>query len=103
MNVADRKERNRTAMAAIGLVEALLREWDPIGVEPGTVAPLDEYDSYAPTIVSMVTGGCAVDGLAAHLEHIATAHMGLKRSTPESQAHSLNAAAKMIRALRPSN
>jgi hypothetical protein len=35
-------------MADIRAVEAMLRRWDPIGVERGSMAPADEYDGYAP-------------------------------------------------------
>jgi hypothetical protein len=58
-------------------VEAVLRRWDPIDVLPGDVAPADEYDSYAPGVVSMLAGGCSVAELAIHLERIRTETMGL--------------------------
>jgi hypothetical protein len=38
---------------ALSRVEGILRRWDPIGVRPGELAPIDEYDSYAPHIVSI--------------------------------------------------
>lgn len=63
----DHKARKNTAVAKIRLVEELLRRWDPIGVQPGAMAPADEYDSYASHIVSMVEGGCTVEELASHL------------------------------------
>ena len=73
----DRKTIKRAAIAKIRVVEGILRRWDPIGVEPGVVAPADEYDSYAPHIVSIVESGCSVEALAAHLEHLATSVIGV--------------------------
>ena len=69
MDSADRSLK-RAAMADIAAVEILLRLWDPIGVKPGIFAPVDEYNSYAPHIVSMVKGGCTFEELVAHLEHL---------------------------------
>ena len=58
MAAPDRKVLKNAAMADIRIAESILRRWDPIGVEPGKFAPADEYDSYAPHIVSMVNSGC---------------------------------------------
>lgn len=90
-------------MAEIRLVEVILRRWDPVGVEPGHVAPADEYDSYAPHIVSIVKGGCTLEELASHLEHLGSEMMGIGRSNALSQAHSLDFAAEILVSLRPSN
>jgi hypothetical protein len=103
MSVPDQKILKSAAMADIRLVEAILRRWDPIGVEPGTVAPPDEYDDYAPHIVSMVKSGCTVEELAAHLEHLGFETMGLGLSNDLSRAHSLKFAAEILANLRPSN
>jgi hypothetical protein len=72
-----RRNAKKTAVAAIHAVEAMLRTWDPIGIAPGEFAPADEYDSYAPRIVSLLTAGASVEGLANHLERIRTGVMGL--------------------------
>ena len=32
--------------------------------------PADEYDGYAPHIVSMISQGCSLDQLCAHLESV---------------------------------
>jgi hypothetical protein len=80
-----------------------LRRWDPINVEPGKVAPSEEYDSYAPHIVSMVESGCTVAELTAHLECLRVETMGLKPSSSESQGYSSKFAAMILEALRPSN
>jgi hypothetical protein len=57
-------------MNRIARVAAILRRWDPIGVAPGQFAPADEYDGYAPHIVSMVRQGCSCADLQAHLGHL---------------------------------
>ena len=59
MPVLNSETRKRQATEQIRAVEAVLRRWDPIGVEPGISGPADEYDSYAPHIVSMVLGGAS--------------------------------------------
>jgi hypothetical protein len=92
----DRKNLKRVATAKIRAVEQILRRWDPIGVEPGVVAQADEYDSYAPHIVSMVEAGCTVDALAAHLEHLATCVIGLGAN----EAVSKEFAGQIVEALR---
>lgn len=58
-------------------VEEVLRRWDPIGVARGDLAPADEYDSYAPHVVSLLSGGTSVTELAGHLEHVRTVTIGL--------------------------
>ena len=55
----------------------ILRRWDPRGVRPGKSAPADEYDSYAPHIVSMVAQGGSLEGLCAHLESIRLETIGV--------------------------
>jgi hypothetical protein len=52
------------------IIQGVLRRWDPAGVQPGRFAPADEYDSYAPQIVSMVASGCTAEALTAHLEQL---------------------------------
>lgn len=103
MSAADQKTFKDVAMADISLVEEILRRWDPIGVEPGIVAPTDEYVSYAPHIVSMAKNGCTVKALAAHLEHLGSDTMGLGSSNELSRAHSLKFAAEILVALQLSN
>jgi len=103
MSAPDRKTLKNAVMADIRLVEEILRRWDLIGVEPGTVAPSDEYDSYAPHIVAMVKSGCTTEALAAHLEHLGSETMGLGPSNDLSRAHSLKFAAEILVNVRPSN
>jgi hypothetical protein len=103
MSAPDHKTLKNAAMADISLVQAILRRWDPIGVKPGVVAPADEYDSYAPHIVSMVMGGCTTEELASHLEHLGSQTMGLGPSNALSVAHSHKIAAEIVVSVRPSN
>ena len=100
MAVPVHKEAKRAAIAKIRAVEAILRRWDPIGVEPGVVAPADEYDSYAPHIVSMVDSGGSVADVTVHLGKLATENMGLGE-IPQV-AHDQPFAEEIVRALRGS-
>ena len=99
MSSPEQKMRKNAAKVQIRLVEEILRRWYPIGVEPGTMAPADEYDSYAPHIVSMVESGCTVAELSAHLEDLSTTTIGVG-SNPKASA---SFAAQIIEVLRPSN
>jgi hypothetical protein len=92
-------DRKNDAMAKIRSVEEILRRWDPIGVQPGTMAPVDEYDSYAPHVVSLVESGCTVEELAVHLEYPSTTTIGVG-SNPEVSA---TVARRIVEMLRPSN
>jgi len=67
MTEQEERARKRDAMKRVSRVEEILRRWDPIGVEPGNLAPTDEYDAYAPHIVSMVAQGCSIKELCEHL------------------------------------
>jgi hypothetical protein len=93
---SDRKRRKCKALAHIHTVEAILRRWDPIEVRPGEFAPADEYDSYAPHIVSMVIGGCSIGQLSQHLEHLRTRTMGVEAN----RKRDLRIAIDIVRALR---
>jgi len=100
MERVDKKKLKSTATSEIRAVQEILRLWDPINVGPGSVAPLDEYDGYAPHIVSMVKSGCTIAELAAHLEHLCTDTMGIGPSSAESPAHSLRFATQIVHRLR---
>jgi hypothetical protein len=76
-----------------------LRRWDPIGVEPGKVAPADEYDSYAPHMVSMVDGGCTVEELASHLGDLSSETLGVGSNLKKNATF----AAQIVEVLRPTN
>ncbi len=67
-------------MEELKYVQEVLQRWDPIGViadqrEAGI--PLSEYDSYAPTILTMLRKGCNEKKLAQHLGTIQSLEMGL--------------------------
>jgi hypothetical protein len=100
MTAADHKAMKNAAMADIRIVESILRLWDPIGVAPGKFAPTDEYDSYAPHIVSMVNSGCRPDELASHLEQLAVMTMGIGPGSDLTRARSLDFAKQILVQLR---
>jgi hypothetical protein len=77
-SIESKKQRKRLAMSKIRRVQAILRRWDPIGVLPGEFAPADEYDDYAPHIVSMLYQGCSVNALADHLSGLRIETIGLE-------------------------
>jgi hypothetical protein len=100
MAASDKQALRDKAMEEIRRVEGILRQWDPINVQPGVLAPSDEYDSYAPHIVSMVAAGCSVDELANHLESLAVETMGIGPSSSRSRAHSSEFASQIMGSLR---
>jgi hypothetical protein len=64
-------------------VRKILARWDPIGVidsleEDGL--PPDEYDSYAPAILTMLRRGTTQDEIVQHLRLIQIRFMGLASS-----------------------
>jgi hypothetical protein len=93
---SDRKKRKSKAVEQIHAVEAILRRWDPIGVRPGEFAPADEYDSYAPHIVTMVIGGCTIAQLSQHLGHLRTHTIGVEAN----RKRDLRIAIDIVNALR---
>jgi len=76
----------RHAMAQVRSVEAVLRRWDPIGVLMVDGGPEDEYDSYAPHIVSLIRHGGSLAEVVAHLNHLRTESMGLPMDTQADTA-----------------
>lgn len=91
-----KKTRKQEVMARVRAVQAILRCWDPIGVDPGEIAPTDEFESYAPHIVSMVAQGCSVDKLSNHLEKLRVDTIGVE-ANPERDT---DVATEIIAALR---
>jgi hypothetical protein len=96
MTTHENKTNKRDASTKIRLVEGVLRRWDPVGVQPGRFAPADEYDTYAPQIVSLVESGCSADALVAHLEHLSIETMGVGSNLRASTKF----AAEIIRTLQ---
>jgi hypothetical protein len=91
-----KKKQKQQAMSKIHAVEEILRRWDPIGVCPGDFAPADEYDDYAPHIVSLVAQGASIEQLTQHLENIRMLAIGVEID----RNHDRNIAKEIIRALR---
>lgn len=63
----------RTERSELAHIKRVLREWDPIGVQPGESddsAPPDEYDSYAPGILSRLRGGASPESILELLTEI---------------------------------
>lgn len=89
------KEQQRHPMEQVRKVAAVLRRWDPIGILPGEDGPGDEYDSYAPHIVSLVQRGDSFAQLVIHLHHLRTETMGL----PANMELDKEAAEGIIRAV----
>lgn len=67
-------------------------DWDPIGLNDHQDA-LDEYDSYAPAIVSLLSRGCCASDLDLHLSRIETDSMGLSQVPTAPRA---NVVAKLL-------
>ena len=63
----------------------LLVDWDPIGIF-GYPAAMNEYDSYAPPICSLLVSGATQTSLAAHLREIENKQMGMTRSHTDCEA-----------------
>lgn len=94
MSSTVRKLRKRQAMADVQLVCDELRTWDPIGV--GTSLPPDEFDAYAPHIVSLVSDGATEFRIANHLSELQTGQFGVA-ATP---AVNIQVARRILTALR---
>jgi len=83
-----KKQLKKQAMEELQHVQEVLQRWDPIHViedlkEAGR--PPDEYDSYAPTILTMLRNGCDEKQLERHLAAIESANMGLEPSQEKDQ------------------
>ena len=74
---------------AVPEVQAILRSWDPIGVFslPGSPAAYqDEYDAYAPAILSLLMRGAGVQEVTDHLERLRTREMGMPVDRDQDEA-----------------
>src|SRR5216684_2427298 len=80
------RKRRGQVDAAISLVCAALREWDPMGVFPNWPAgPADEYDSYAPHIVTLLRSGANQTEIADELERTRTRSIELPPNRPRDE------------------
>src|SRR5437879_653838 len=64
--------------------QALLQEWDPIGIREFTEAH-DEYDAYVPDIVRMLSSRASEEEVLAFLWWLETEHMGLRGSRERTE------------------
>lgn len=72
------RKRRIEVDAALSFVCTVLRAWDPLGVLPNAPGgPRDEYDSYAPHIVTLLLSGATRSEIADELERIRTQLIGL--------------------------
>ena len=96
MSAHQKKKQKRQAMSKIRAVQKILRRWDPIGICPGDFAPVDEYDDYAPHIVSLVAQGSSIEQLTQHLESIRVQAIGVEAN----RDHDRDIAKAIIRTIR---
>ncbi len=96
MSSDNNKMRKKEAMSRVQVVKAILRRWDPMDLAPGEFAPSDEYDSYAPHIVSLVSQGCSVEQLLGHFQKLRTG-MVCMRDNPKRD---MDIASEIIATLR---
>ena len=78
--VSEKKTLKASVERQVEAVKSTLRRWDPIGVLPGPgddEGPMDEYDSYAPQVLSTLRSGCSVEEMTNHLEWIRTKAIGM--------------------------
>lgn len=83
-------------MANVEVVQAILRRWDPMDLAPGEFAPADEYDSYAPHIVSLVAQGCSVEQILDHLQRLRSGMVCMR----ENPKHDIEIAGEILATLR---
>ena len=82
MQRAVRKLRKSQALARVAAVAVILRKWDPLSV--GEFAPDDEYNSYAPPIVTLVSEGANPGRVAQHLTELQTGQLGVSATLAEN-------------------
>lgn len=79
--VVDKKMQKKRAAEQVQAVQSILREWDPMGLAPRAMAPADEYDAYAPAIVSLISKGATLVELTDHLDGLRTPDTSVRVST----------------------
>ena len=85
MSIENNKALKKKIMTQIRAVQAILRRWDPMDLAPGEFAPEDEYDDYAPQIVSLVSQGVSVEQLLDHLQELRTGMICMRDKTQDDQ------------------
>lgn len=74
MRANDLRRRLRAEIRAAAAV--LRQEWDPIGRGQIEDLPADEYDSYAPHVVSLVQAGADDEAIADYLSQLESETIG---------------------------
>jgi hypothetical protein len=85
MSIENNKTRKKEMMERIQAVQAILRRWDPMDLAPGEFAPEDEYDDYAPQIVSLVSQGLSVEHLLDHLQKLRSGMICMRDKTQDDK------------------
>ena len=75
MTESNRRRALKDAIRAAAA--ALRRDWDPIGNGQIEDLPPDEYDSYAPRVVSLIESGADDEAIAAHLRRLEVDMIGM--------------------------
>lgn len=83
--MSEGRDRIRLYEVSRRVGEILHYLWDPIGVARVPQAR-DEYDSYVPTVTSMLMRGAKQEEIASFLTHTSTETMGLT-DTSRGRAH----------------
>lgn len=96
MNRDANKTRKKETMTRIRIVQSILRRWDPMDLAPGEFAPADEYDSYAPRIVSIVAQGCSVEDLSGFLRKLRKGMVCIR----DNPGYDMDIAGEIMAALR---
>ncbi len=77
---------DRTMLSA-RVREALLRNWDPIGVRSFAEAN-DEYDSYVPDVCALLLRRASLEEIFAYLWWLETERMGLRGDSSKTKLFS---------------
>jgi len=72
MNLTKRELRQRSSQ-----LNAILNEWDPIGILPGTVGPRDEYNCMVGPLLTLLQAGASEQAIEAYLREQIVGHFGL--------------------------
>ncbi|MGR3275958.1 hypothetical protein ACSYAD_12680 [Acaryochloris marina NIES-2412] len=92
----NQKSQAKEARLRIQAVQAILRRWDPMDLAPGEFAPADEYDSYAPHIVSLVAQDYSAEQILEHLQRLRSSMVCMR----ENPQHDIEIADEIIATLR---
>ncbi|HVS19759.1 MAG TPA: hypothetical protein VMT18_14235, partial [Planctomycetota bacterium] len=77
MDREDRKRCKGEVMDAFEAARFMLNAWDPLLIQPGGLAPVDEYDRYAFEVVSLVERGGSLDDLYRYFVKLRESTLGM--------------------------